>query len=117
MVMNDLNDVVRSLRQCNDCLNVVKLQMNELLDDIDDYLNNPGDHYDECGEFVYNEYGCSCDLDDDNDYCDECGELYPDDCVCEEEDYMDDDFDEVKTFKLNVPKMNAFARAKWFKGY
>jgi hypothetical protein len=81
--------------------------MNELLNDIDDHLNNP------------------------DDYCEECGELY-DDCVCEEDDYMDDDcfecggdpeicgcWDDNDNPGCNgygtevvTPPLNAFARAR-----
>ena len=106
MVTNDLKDTVRLLRQCSDGMlaahHVEGLwinQINELLNDIDNHSN-------------------------DKDYCDECGELYPDDCVCEEEDYMDDDdFDDDELYgepsdNTNDPTlMNAFARAKWFRGY
>lgn len=148
MVTKNVKDAAKSLRRCNSCLNVLQLQINELLNDIDDHLITPTNIL---KEQDHNEYGCLCDLDDEDDfcdicsprindnddyYCDECGELYPDDCVCEEDDYMDDDLDNYTIVSRSrfinngrwvfdeafgdetdsevvTPPLNAFARARW----
>lgn len=117
MVTKNVNDAVGLL---HDIEEVRHKQINNLLNEIDDHLTT-----------LTNTLNLTCDREFgsmEDDYCDECGELYPDDCVCEEDDYMDDDDDDydicgeagcwcnpdnVCNIEVVAPPLNAFARARW----
>lgn len=89
---------------CNDCLS-----------EDDDYDNDDFDDGDYNMDF--NEYGCYCNIEEDDDFCDMCSCRFDDDDDDDDDDQCGNDRCWCNTSSVGVvqPPLNAFARARWLK--